>query len=125
MRIPVRLVACAILLCAVTAPLAAHHSFAMYDRQAETWIEGTVTDFQWANPHTFIQLAVKGKGGATTEWSLEGGSPNILSRNGWNRLSLKPGDQVKVLLYPLKSGQPGGSFLEVHKADGAVLYYHG
>jgi hypothetical protein len=97
----------------------------MFDNHAETWVEGTVASFQWANPHTFIQVMVKGPDGTVTEWSLEGGSPNILSRNGWNRLSLKPGDKVRVLIYPLRSGQPGGSFLEVHKSDGKVLYYHG
>lgn len=109
------------------APLSsasAHHSFAMFDKSAEKWIEGTVTQFQWTNPHTFIQVLVP-KTNGTVEWSLEGGSPNILARNGWKRTSLKPGDKVKVLIYPLRSGQPGGSFVEVHSTDGTVLYYHG
>lgn len=117
---------------AVAAPLAmvpfspahSHHSFAMFDKTKETWLEGTVSEFQWSNPHTFIQLVVPGRDRAV-EWSLEGGSPNILSRNGWRRTSLKPGDKVRVLIYPLRSGQPGGSFLEVHRQDGTVLYYHG
>lgn len=106
-----------------TVPAVAHHSFAMYDKSKETWLQGTVKDFQWRNPHTFIQLVVPGK--RATEWSLEGGSPNILARNGWKRTALTPGDKIKVLIYPLKSGEPGGSFLEIHKADGTVLYYHG
>lgn len=109
---------------ALAAPAIAHHSFAMFDKQKETWLNGTIREFQWKNPHAFIQLTVPGRG-RTVEWSLEGGSPNILSRNGWNRNALKPGDRVRVLIYPLKSGEPGGSFLEVHKADGSVLYYHG
>jgi hypothetical protein len=113
-------------LAVMAAPLpsaSAHHSFAMFDKSAEKWLEGTVTAFQWTNPHTFIQVSVPGSKGAV-EWSLEGGSPNILSRNGWKRTSLKVGEKVKVLIYPLRSGQPGGSFVEVHKADGTVLYYH-
>lgn len=68
---------------------------------------------------------VKGEDGSEVEWSLEGGSPNILSRNGWKRTVLQPGDKVRILIYPLKSGEPGGSFLEVHKEDGSVYYYHG
>jgi hypothetical protein len=110
---------------AVSIPALAHHSFSMFDNQSEKWIEGTVTEFQWTNPHSFIQLSVAGENGRSTVWSLEGGSPNILSRNGWNRLVLKPGDKVRVLIYPLRSGEPGGSFLEVHREDGKVFYYHG
>lgn len=105
-------------------PVLAHHSFAMFDRQAERWIEGTVTEFQWANPHAFIQVGVQ-QNGRTVVWSLEGGSPNILSRNGWRRTALRPGERVSVLIYPLRNGDPGGSFVEVHKQDGTVLYYHG
>ena len=108
----------------MAAPVEAHHSFAMFDKSKETWLEGTVKEFQWKNPHTFIQLNVASKG-KTVEWSLEGGSPNILSRNGWKRTSLTFGEKVKVLIYPLKNGDPGGSFLEIHKANGTVLYYHG
>jgi hypothetical protein len=110
---------------AVSVPSSAHHSFAMFDNQSEMWIEGTVAEFQWTNPHSFIQLSVANENGGRTVWSLEGGSPNILSRNGWNRLVLKPGDKVRVLIYPLRSGEPGGSFLEVHREDGKVYYYHG
>lgn len=109
----------------IAAPALAHHSFAMFDRNKEVWLDGTIKDFQWKNPHAFIQLSVAGKGKKVVEWSLEGGSPNILSRNGWKRTALTPGDKVKVLIYPLKNGDPGGSFLEVRKADGTVLFYHG
>jgi hypothetical protein len=108
------------------APTAlAHHSFAVFDHSRQITLNGVVKAFQWTNPHTWIQLVVTDADGKTTEWSLEGGSPNILGRNGWKRTSLEAGDRVSVLLYPMKSGEPGGSFLEVHKADGAVLYYHG
>ena len=102
----------------------AHHSFAMYDKQNELWLDGTVKEFQWTNPHSFIQLQVE-QDGKVVEWSLEGGSPNILGRDGWKRTSLSAGEKVRILIYPLKNGDPGGSFLEVHKQDGTVLYYHG
>ena len=109
----------------VASPAAAHHSFAVFDRSRETSIRGTVKQFEWTNPHCWIQLLVADDKGSSVEWSLEGGSPNILGRNGWKRTALAPGDHVTVLIYPLKTGEPGGSFLVVHKADGTVLYYHG
>ena len=115
----------AAILNALAAPASAHHSFAMFDRTNERRVEGVVRAFQWTNPHSWIQLLVTDDKGQAVEWSLEGGSPNILGRNGWKRTSLVPGDKVWVLIYPLKDGGPGGSFLEVHKPDGEVLYYHG
>jgi len=108
----------------IASPTTAHHSFNMFDKQGELWLEGTVSKFQWTNPHTFIQLIVI-RDGKEVEWSLEGGSPNILARNGWKRTSIQPGEKLRILVYPLKSGEPGGSFLEIHKPDGTVLYYHG
>lgn len=105
-------------------PASAHHSFAMFDKTKEVALSGTVGAFQWSNPHTFIQLKVP-TDGRVVEWSLEGGSPNILSRNGWNRLALKAGEKVTILINPLRNGEPGGTFLEVRKANGTVLYYHG
>lgn len=111
----------------------AHHSFAMFDDQSEMWLEGTISLFQWTNPHTFIHVLVEASVEENNmidldvpiEWSLEGGSPNILSRNGWKRTSLEEGERVRVLIYPLKDGNAGGTFLEIHKEDGTVLYYHG
>ncbi len=103
----------------------AHHSFAMFDREHSIVISGVVREFQWTNPHTWIQVTVTDAAGKQVEWSLEGGSPGILSRNGWKRTSLKAGDRITVEIYPLKSGEPGGSFIEITKADGSKLYYHG
>ena len=119
---------CSLLLCVLLGaalPAYAHHSFGMFDNTREVWLEGTIREFQWTNPHAWIQVMVADEKGAEVEWSLEGGSPNILSRNGWKRTVLQPGDKVRILIYPLKSGEPGGSFLEVHKEDGSVYYYHG
>ncbi len=118
-------IAAAAILSTLAAPALAHHSFAMFDRDHERRVEGVVRAFQWTNPHSWIQLLVTDDKGQAVEWSLEGGSPNILGRNGWKRTSLVPGDKVWVLIYPLKDGGPGGSFLEVHKPDGEVLDYHG
>lgn len=103
----------------------AHHSFSMFDRERTIVITGVVKDFQWTNPHTWIQVMVADKRGKLVEWSLEGGSPGILSRNGWKRTSLKAGEKITVEIYPLKDGKPGGSFIEITRADGSKLYYHG
>lgn len=106
------------------APAQAHHSFGMFDNTKEMWIAGTIKEFQWTNPHAWIQVLVVDAEGNTVEWSLEGGNPNILARNGWNRTVLQPGDKVRILLYPLRSGEQGGSLVEVHKEDSTVDYYH-
>ncbi len=95
------------------APALAHHSFAMFDNQKNTTLDGTVKDFQWTNPHSWIQLMVKDASGKEVEWSIEGGSPNGLSRNGWKRTSLKPGDKATVVIHPLKDGTNGGSLVTV------------
>lgn len=123
--LPAVLTALTLLLAGQPSPAVAHHSFAMFDRERSIVISGVVREFQWTNPHTWIQVTVTDATGKQTEWSLEGGSPGILSRNGWKRGSLQAGDKVTIEIYPLKSGEPGGSFIEVTKSDGSKLYYHG
>ena len=105
-----RLLTAAILL-ALASPGAvfAHHSFAMFDNQKSLDLEGTIKEFQWTNPHSWIQLIVKDPSGKDVEWSIEGGSPNGLGRSGWTRMSLKPGDKATIVIHPLKDGTPGGS----------------
>ena len=122
---PGKLAALAVLLAAYVSPATAHHSFAMFDSTKEVTLVGTVKAFQWTNPHSWLQVNVTDAAGKTVEWSFEGGSPGILSRNGWKRTSVKPGDKVTVIFYPLKDGKPGGSFLEVKAPDGKTYYYHG
>ena len=77
----------------MAAPALAHHSFAMFDQRKIMTLEGTVTQFQWTNPHAFIELDVP-NGGRTVHWSIELNSPNNLKRQGWTRTALKPGDRV-------------------------------
>lgn len=101
-------------------PALAHHSFAMFDQKKMMTLEGTVTEFQWTNPHTFIELDVPANG-KTTHWSIELNSPNNLTRQGWKRNSLKAGEKVSVRIAPLRNGKPGGLFLDLKKADGKVL----
>jgi hypothetical protein len=89
----------------------AHHSFAMFDNSKEQTLEGEVKDFQWTNPHIWIQVNVKDASGKVTEWSIEGGSPNGLKRSGWTKKSMNAGDKVVMKIHPLKDGSSGGSFM--------------
>jgi uncharacterized protein DUF6152 len=91
-------------------PLLAHHSAAMFDDAKVVEVSGTVKELQWTNPHVWLQVLVN-DGGKQTEWSIEGGSPNSLSRQGWRSTTFKPGDTVSVRLHPMKDGTPAGSFL--------------
>lgn len=110
------------LVCALIAlPARAHHSFAMFDMTKEIVVSGQVRDFQWTNPHMWIQLVVQGTDGKPIEWSIEGNSPSVLSRQGWTKRSLKVGDTITVTLHPLKDGSIGGDLVKAVLADGKVV----
>jgi hypothetical protein len=108
----------------VTAASAmAHHSFSMFDFDKPTELEGTVQEFRYTNPHTMLLLRVKGKEGGTATWSLEGMGPSSLERDGWTSRSLRPGDQIKVTIWPLQSGATGGVWYTqwIHFRDGRAI----
>jgi hypothetical protein len=91
-------------------PAFAHHSFAMFEMDKNVTLEGTIREVQWTNPHIFIQLLAKDPAtGKDVEWSIEGDSPNVLTRRGWTRKSLKAGDKVVLEIHPLKKGTYGGA----------------
>jgi uncharacterized protein DUF6152 len=90
----------------------AHHSFAMFDQASTKTLVGTVKEVQWTNPHIWVQVLVPDpKTGAAAEWSIEGGSPNGLTRQGWRRTSIKQGDAIEITIHPLKDGTNGGSMM--------------
>jgi hypothetical protein len=95
------------------APAQAHHAFSMFDPTREIVLDGTVKDFQWTNPHAWVQLIVKDSSGKEVEWSIEGASPNNLARFGWNRSSVKAGDRAQAVIHPLKDGSIGGSLVKI------------
>jgi len=103
------------------APAAAHHSFAMFDQAKTVTLKGKVAEFQWTNPHSWIELDVPKAGGASEHWSIELNSPNNLTRQGWRRSSLSPGDTVTITINPLRDGKKGGLFNTVVLPDGRVL----
>lgn len=109
-----RIIAVALLLAAPVlvdpGRVLAHHSAAMFDDNKVLELTGTVKELQWTNPHIWLQVIVDNNG-AKTEWSIEGGSPNSLSRRGWRSTTFKPGDVVTVRLNPMKDGTPAGGFI--------------
>ena len=97
-------------LIAMSGAATAHHSFAMFDNENQIELAGTVQEFKYTSPHTFILLQVKGQDGGTTVWNLEGATPGALARDGWTSKSLKAGDEVIMMIAPLRSGAPGGAW---------------
>ena len=116
----VKLMAGAAVFFGLSSAALAHHSFAMYDNSKNVVLDGVVKDFRWANPHGGISLMIM-RAGKPLEYTVELSSLNVMSRQGWNRKSLKPGDHVQVTVHPLKDGSDGGSFAKAVKADGTVL----
>jgi hypothetical protein len=93
------------------SPALAHHSFSLFNEQKTLTLEGTVKEFQWTNPHAWVEVLVKNSVGKEEEWSIEGASANAMARQGWSRQALKPGDRVIVVIHPLKDGTNGGSLV--------------
>lgn len=105
----------------VASPVTAHHSGAMFDAAKTVSLTGAVREFEWTNPHCYIQLVVKGGNGQDEEWSLEMGAPMHLQRLGWRKSSLKPGDRIVVTIHPLRNGAKGGEVQTATTADGKPL----
>jgi len=120
MRFPIA-GALALALCIPAAPALAHHSMAMFDQTKTVTLSGTVREFQWTNPHCYIQLMVKDASGAEKEWSLEMGAPMYLYAKGWRPTILKAGTPVTIVINPLRNGEPGGVVLTAATADGKPI----
>jgi hypothetical protein len=119
-RIAAALTAAAGLL-AVGPPALAHHSFAMFDRARVVTLVGTIKEFQWTNPHSWIQIEAPDDKGVVKEWSIESLSTGTLSRQGWRPGTFKAGDKVTIRMFPMKDGSAGGSFVGAILADGKTL----
>jgi len=104
----------------VAASVGAHHSFAMFDQTKTVTLKGAVVEFQWTNPHAWIELDVP-RGSATERWGIELNSPNNLTRQGWRRSTLKAGDKVTVTINPLRNGKKGGLFNTIVLPNGKML----
>ena len=102
-------------------PVMAHHSGAGFDADKVSEITGTVKEFQFKNPHTWIQVIVEDAKGQKTEWSLEWGSPNMLGRQGYRPSTFPAGAKVTMKMHPMKDGSPAGEFIAAKFADGKVV----
>ena len=103
-------------------PALAHHSFAAeYDATKKVEVNGTVTKVEWTNPHAHFYVDVKDSNGNVANWNFELASPNMLIRNGWSRLSLKPGDKVTVNATLAKDGTNTASATTIKLPDGHTL----
>ena len=112
---------CVATVAAVGATVSAHHSAAAYDNAAIVLRNATVKNMVWANPHTILTFDVKDASGAVATWNAESGSPSALTRMGWNRNSLKAGDQVTIELFPARNGAKVGRLAKVILAGGHEL----
>lgn len=102
-------------------PVLAHHSFTMFDTTKMITITGVVSEFQWTNPHSYIEIDVPDESGAVKHWSIEMGSPSILQQSGWKFSSLKKGDRTTLVINPLKTGLAGGFLNTATLPNGKVL----
>jgi uncharacterized protein DUF6152 len=105
----------------VAGVASAHHSGAMFDSTRTQTLVGTVTEFNWVNPHSSFKVEVPGADGKPVVWAIEMNTPQNLVREGWKRTTIKPGDKVSVVVRPLRDGKPGGSYVSIKLADGKVL----
>jgi hypothetical protein len=101
----------------------AHHSVAMFDLTKEVTVDGTVKEWQWTNPHAWLQMLVTDASGTEVEQGFEVGSPNTLVRDGFRKDSFKPGDKVRVIAAPRRDGTVGGLFLCARTAEGKWVIF--
>ena len=114
-------IAAALLLSSGIQPVQAHHSYAAFDKDRVVSIQGTVTRWDWTNPHSFLYIAVRGPGRATTEWEIESASPSLLRRIGFTATSMKAGDRVTVRLSPHRTRAHFGSLVAIDLPGGKTL----
>ena len=107
---------------AAPLPALAHHSFAMFDKTKEiTLKDAVVKDWQWTSPHTWLYVVVPNGTGNPDKYSIEGGNPGLMRREGFEKGSMSPGDKITIYMAPLRSGLKGGSLNAVTLANGKML----
>ncbi|HYR83335.1 MAG TPA: DUF6152 family protein [Terriglobia bacterium] len=99
----------------------AHHSPAVFDRTKEVKLVGVVKEFRWSNPHSFIELNVRNDKGEIDTWAVEMNPPGYLVKAGWKSTTVKPGDEVTVVIHPLRTSEAAGQFVSITLSNGQVL----
>jgi hypothetical protein len=117
-----RVLASAAILFAAALPMAAHHSFsAEFDASKQIILDGKVVQMEWLNPHSWLTIDVPKEDGTMDRWRIEGGSPSVLLRLGWNRNSLPTGTRIKVTAFQAKDGSLRGSSRDIEFPDGRKM----
>jgi hypothetical protein len=110
----------------IGGPVFAHHSFSMFEMDKDVTYKGVVTEYKWINPHVHITVDIKPGPGVDPKtvgtWDIEGGSTNIMGRQGWTRATYKVGDTMEFVGHPMKDGSKGVSLFYAIK-DGKRLYH--
>ena len=99
----------------------AHHSPIVFDRTKQVTLTGTVTEFRWGNPHSWIHIDVAAADGKVGNWSIEMDPASHLAREGWKSSTLKAGDKITVVVFPLRNDEKGGQYISVTLPDGKKL----
>jgi hypothetical protein len=123
MRIKMTILAVMMILFLTTVPAFTHHADVAYQRTSIELKTATIVKVAWINPHAVVSCDVKDASGKVSRWTLEMGSPSAMTRVGWDRNSLSPGDEVKIDINPAKNGTNFGRLLRVTKTDGKTLDY--
>jgi len=105
----------------MSASALGHHSPAVFDRTKEVKLVGSVKEFRWSNPHSFIELDVKNDKGETETWAIEMNPPSYLVKAGWKSSTIKPGETVTVMINPLRTPEKVGKFVSITLSTGQVL----
>ena len=103
---------------ALTAPIVAHHSGAMFEKVKTITVEGVVKEFQYSNPHSWLLVDVKNKNGSVTTWGFEAEGPSTLQRAGIRPSDFKPGTKLKITGHPMKDGTPAAAWVDAVREDG-------
>ena len=106
---------------AAAVPAFAHHSYAEFDTDKKLTIAGTVKEFQWTNPHSWLLVNVPDGKGATEQWAVELSSVSLLASRGWRPKTVVPGDKVEVTFHPMRNGMKAGSYMAIKLPNGKTM----
>ncbi len=111
----------ALIFSAASLPAFAHHSYAEFDTDKKMTLEGTVKEFQWTNPHSWLLVIVPNASGQEEQWAVELNSVSLLAERGWKPKTVKPGDKVAITFHPMRNGSHAGSYMAIKLPDGKTM----
>ena len=111
----------ALALPATAIPAFAHHSYAEFDTDKKLTLEGTVKEFQWTNPHSWMLVIVPNASGQPEQWAVELSSVSLLAERGWKPKTVMPGDKVAITFHPMRNGSHAGSYMAIKLPSGKTM----